>query len=348
MGCTRSRISAGILIAAALAARAAAADTVKLSGRPPFVGVRIVAFREHRLIFRGVSGELLRKPHAEIEWIEADDLPRLGEAEHAAAEGRDPDAAAAYESVLRDAAAEWVGPWAKRRLAAVCDRCGRFDRAVELCLELGGDCRPRRLAPAGSSENAAARTRLKNALTGRNGPLAREMLVDLELYEDRDPRILLHGPATQAADSRPVYGLLSGSAAATAPVIQLAPTAILLESLRAELERGGDATRVLRVLERTLEFTNADAAGPWKLLLGRARIEAGRHAEAFEQLLALANAGGPADEASWALCYAALAAERMGRTDVAVGLYSEVLERDGSPVEARAAAEAGNRRVRKP
>ena len=65
-------------------------DTVKLNDRPAFRNVSISDFRDNLLVFRGVSGEYLKKPLAEVEWLAIDGRPHLTAAERAAATGNWP------------------------------------------------------------------------------------------------------------------------------------------------------------------------------------------------------------------------------------------------------------------
>ncbi|MFQ5805705.1 MAG: tol-pal system YbgF family protein [Phycisphaerae bacterium] len=111
------------------------ADAVVLKGRPPFRNVRIIDFKHGRLVFRGVSKEVLRKPLNEVARFKIDRSPILTGAE-ALAQTNAQESPAAYRRALTKAADPWLRDLIRVRLLEACDRAGRFDEAVALYTEL--------------------------------------------------------------------------------------------------------------------------------------------------------------------------------------------------------------------
>lgn len=174
---------------------AARGDAVKLRSKPAFRNVTVTSFHDGRLVFRGVSRQLLRKSLAEIEWVVLEHAPAFSEAENAAFEGRWDHAIAAYERALPEAKRAWLRYVVQLRMLEACDRGGRFARAVSVYADLvtrkpnaARVVAPRRPAPPGSDENAKARQTLRAAL--RRAPTRvvadrlRQLLFELALYDE--------------------------------------------------------------------------------------------------------------------------------------------------------------------
>ncbi|RMF83387.1 MAG: hypothetical protein D6744_04810, partial [Planctomycetota bacterium] len=178
-----------------LAARAGG-DTVKLTDRPAFEDVVVTGYRNDRLLFRGVSGQTLRKPVTEVEWFTCSQRPLLSDAERHRAVDRG-RAINMYERALREEDdAEWRR-LIRMRLCDTLDEAGLFDRALETYLDLlredvaSQPPRPSRVGRPGSPRNAAAAKLLEAALRDRSlgdRRLAlRRMRLDLLLIDDRSP-----------------------------------------------------------------------------------------------------------------------------------------------------------------
>jgi len=354
---------------------AARADTLKLTNRPAFGNVTITDFRDDRVVFRGVSGQYLRKPAGEVEWLAIDGQAALNQAEQAAAGGDWQTASAGYEDARPTAGKPWLRRLIAVRLAAACDRGGRFDQAVAVYGELlaadpaaAARHAPRRPGPAGSEVNRRARARIEESLaSGPAAPAAaglRTLLLELLLYEDVTPLPeTLGGPAEPSAalsDSQPSDRPQPGSRPTTAPQTagplgilpppdsrpasrpdaappQLPPDSFLLDCVQAALD-GGDPRRAARLVERATPYAAPCDRGPWRLLLGRCRIESGLLDEAVADLRSLADSDSDPALAGRALYYLGLAYERRRQPEVAAALYAEVLERSDAPEQTKALA----------
>jgi tetratricopeptide (TPR) repeat protein len=349
---------AGAILLLLAAAPDVWADTVRLAGKPAFRNVRISDFRAGRVIFRGVSGQYLHKPLEQVVWLEIDELPQLGIAEHAGAAGHWDRAAAAYRLALARADRPWLRDLIRFRLLSTYDRAGRFDEAVGLYAELlegkaAAVLAPRRPGSPGSAVNARARRRLVESLATSDSTAARRhlrtLLLELLLYDGEEVPLelgLAIAPATQPAPARsPILGLPMGRKRhSTRPTVRLSTDSLLLSAARSALDEG-DAERAVELLERGWPYVKRSARGSWRLLLGQARIEAGRYAQAAADLLDLAETAAEPDLAATALYYVGLAHERMEQTDVAGGIYRELLERGDVPERVRADAAAALERL---
>ncbi len=355
------------LLAASLPAPA---DTVKLNGRPPFRKVTVTDFRDGRLVFRGISRQLLRKPLKVVLWVQIDGQPALNRAEQAAAGGDWHVANAAYQEALDAAAAGWLRDLISVRLSRVSERGGRFDGAVRLYLKtlaeqptLAAQCRPRSPGAPGSPANRQARQALM-AFLGDSPPpaavsAARTLLLELLLYDGVEPlpEELRPLESSENATTRPApaadrtpLGILPDDdpAPATTRRAQLPPTlaadSLVLAAARAALHDGNPG-RAERLVDRGLPYVKPGERGPWRIVLGRCRIADGQLVLAADDLLALSADAREQATAPLALYYAGLAHERMGRTDVAQSLYAELLERDNLANEVQTLARAGLARI---
>ncbi len=348
------------------------ADTVKLTGRPEFRGVSVRGYGRDRLTFRGVSGEYLRKPLAQVEWVAIDRLPELTAAESAFAAGDWVKAAGSYENALEDADQRWLRDLIRVRLLTACDRGERFDRAVALFTQLAATDPeaarhhvPRHPASVGSETNGQAMETLEAALAADPSPATvprlRSLLLELALYEDIEPlpAAIVHRTTTRPASaSQPVtdpgdrLGILpEPPEQPTEVVIAAAPLRLpahsfVLDAAQAALG-SGEHRRATRLVERAMPYVARSERGPWLLLLGRCRIEAGRYAEGAADLLDLSLGDSDPAVATLALYYVGLAHERMGQRDIAAKLYRELLERPDAPEDTRAEARQGLERIQR-
>lgn len=349
-------------------AGAAPADTVKLTGRAAFYHVKLVDFRGHRLVFRGVSRQQLRKPLQQVEWLAVAGLPELNEAERAFAAANWQRAAIGYEDALSHTEQPWLRRLIQMRLLAAADRAGRFDRAVDLLLGLlpqgpiPSEYLPRHPGPVGSPVNRAALASLREALgtpssAGTDGVLPR-LHLELSLYEGEPDRGLApKAPPGKGVSSQPAsapvepLGILPGlgdpgaSAPTSAPAAVLTADSFLLSAARQALDTGHHEWAAA-LIRRALPYVHPADAAPYRLVLGRCWIELGRYPQAASELLAVATGSPDARQATAALYYAGLAHERMGRTDVARQMYREALETFGVSPRVEALAREGLRRVR--
>lgn len=336
-------------------------DTVKLAGRPAFRGVAVHGFHAGHVLLRGASGQILRKPLEQVEWLELEGRPEFNAAEQARAAGRMIQAAELYERALSLAGKVWVSELIRWRLLPLADADGRFDRAVELFAEIMATTAARDQAPAprhpgfpGSAMNHAAAASLAAALATAPAPAAgrlRTLALELNLYrgveslpESRPAATVVPPTASQpATTSAPVgiLGLLPGDEApsttrpaASAPDLQLPADTFLLDSVEAALG-AGDHNRASRLIERALPYVTAVDRPKWQILLGRCRIAAGRLAEAASEFLALADRESDPALAAMALYYVGVAHEQMGLADVASRVYRELLERRTVPDRVR-------------
>jgi tetratricopeptide (TPR) repeat protein len=351
------------------------ADTVWLTGRPAFRNVEVRDFRADRLIFRGVSGELLAKPLADVERIALDDVPALTEAERTRAARRADDAVVAYEQALPVLRQRWQSLLARARLADLLDHPTKFDRAVARFLELADAepetarlHRPRHPGEPGSAVNRHAREAIQEALThAQAGSITvhlRTLLLELCLHDDVEPLpyaifgkgAVQEGPASRpAAPAQGPVGLLSdagetptatGPAETEAVVTRLGSKSLLLETLPARAG-AGHAAWAARVVERAWPYVSEEARPAWRMVRGRVWIAAGRAAEAAADLLELAERDGDRARAARALYYVALAHEQMERPDVAERLYRQLLDRPDLPADVGADVRTGLARVRR-
>lgn len=341
------------------------ADTVKLKGKPAFRNVHITSFQNGRLEFKGVSRQHLRKPLAQIEWVEADRVAALGRAERARAAEQWAAAIQPYRQALDEVREPGLAEFVRLRLLECCDRGGFFDEAVALYVELvrhnatlASEHTPRHPGRPGSAVNRAARRQLEATLALTRSATAasrwRNLLLEIALYEEAqdwpvalaEAGKLADDPAGPTPASQPAK--IPPSSAPTPPYaitpLRLPADSFVLTAAREALATG-DTPRALRLLERSLPYVDPAESGPWRLLLGRCRIELGRYARAAADLVQLTETDPDPAQAAQALYYVGLAHERMGRPEVAARLYRELLARENLPAEVRTKTQAGLRRV---
>ncbi len=341
------------------------ADTVKLKGKPAFRNVYITSFRNSRLEFKGVSRQHLRKPLAQVEWVEVDRVAALGRAERARAVEQWAAAIRPYRQALEEIREPGLAQFARLRLLECCDRGGFFDEAVALYVELlrhdatcASEYTPRHPGRPGSAMNRAARRQLEAALALTRSATAagrwRNLLLEIALYEEAEDRPVALAeagklgadPAGPTPASQPAK--IPSSSAPTPPYaitpLRLPADSFVLTAAREALATG-DTPRALRLLERSLVYVDPAESGPWRLLLGRCRIELGQYAQAAADLVQLAETEPDPARAAQALYYVGLAHERMGRPELAAKLYRELLARENLPTQVRTKTQAGLRRV---
>ncbi|GMU81894.1 MAG: hypothetical protein AMXMBFR47_17650 [Planctomycetota bacterium] len=314
------------------------ADTVKLTGRPAFENVRILDFRAGRLQFRGVSGEVLRKPLSEIEWLAADAAPELSEGERLRAR-REPAAALdRYRVCARKS--DWTGAVALRRQIDCAGSVGKTDVAVDglfRLLELEPEFEPHLarigLGEVGSAANGAALKRLRTSNLRGN-----DRLIGLRLE-----LTILESPDTVGSDFRAPAGADSaGDGAGNGDDRLFARSRVRLggqylpcdghlrTALRALAESGKAGDARVRY-EAARPFVAADCAAGWNLLDARLLIDEGRAAEAADRLVTLRTAGGDAEIEAEIAYSLGLAHERLGQTVLAAELYRELAAREQTP-----------------
>ncbi len=339
------------------------ADTVKLRGKPAFHNVQIRGLRDGKLIFRGVSRETLRKPVAQIEWLAITGCPRLNQAEQAAYRGAWVTACADYEYVLQATDVPWVRQWAQRRLVIGYDGLGQFDLAVEQYSALLADgaghatVSPGRPSARGSVQNRRAIELLSEQQhSGSLAKPSRELLLQLLIFEDVTPDILVRRrephPESQpkSPDEVPSLGILPPATAPAIPPAQprvrtyLPADTFLLAAVDDALAED-NATRAGRLVNSSLPFVSPADEPRWRFRQARVWLENGRHAEAGAALLDVHDQLSPASRA-WALYYVGLAHERMGRNDVALRYYQDLIADDGGSADVQRAARAGLDRLR--
>lgn len=345
----------------------ARADTVELVGKPPFEGVEVVGFRAGRLHFRGQSGETLRKPLGQVARIEIERLPDLGAAETC----KDPATALArYEIAALQADRPWLRVLVRARMIAARDRGGDFEGAIRDYVALvrdgvltDGAAAPRHPAAVGSAINDRARNLLQSAADRLDSQDAQTVLFrltlelflfdELELPPDFGP---MQAATTSQPASRPATSAPSGPGGPKrlfggggAPVNAIHPVRLSSDSLvvaeaRAALT-GGHAARAVRLLEPAVPFFDAATRWEIRLLLARARLEAGELARAAGDLLALTAADAPAAVAAPAFYSLALAEERMQRPDLARQHYAAAGAHAAADAQLTADAQAALRRL---
>lgn len=358
-------LALGVLLTLSVPARP---DTVKLTARPAFDNVIVSDFSRGRLVFRGISGQILRKPLAQIEFVRIPGHPDLFDAELAAVAGNWPLALERYAAARATDPPAWLRRYILAREVRAADAAGAFDRAIEAYLALGvagaaeaGVSPPARPGPPGSPANQRALALLQDA---GSDPAIRTLLLQLLILEnvtiDRRqwPPIQPAEPATTApaepqrrppSADRPV-GLLPPltPASAPAPAATSAPVRIpadsFLLSVAAEWAEHAPA-RGQRLVEAALPYVPLQERAPWRIVLARCRLATDGADVAASDLLALAASESDPAVAAAALYYAGLAHERLGRNDVARTLYAEAAERPAAPAELREQARAAMQRL---
>ncbi len=344
-----------------LAAPPTLSDTVKLTNRSPFEDVQLTFFGQNAIIFRGVSGEHLRKPLDEIEWLAIDDAAAFSRAEQALHRGAYEAAADDYRSALAPADTPWLRRLIRVRLVASLDRAGRFAEAVDAFIELARETpsaarrhTPQRPDRPGSARNRAALGAVERALADESlSEAARaaleELTLALRLHEglkvetgaagvqspyvpDRRPEERPLGilpPADGEPETRPSTQPAAGTGLGSDSLVYHAAA------------QGCDTPRAdwaAELLSRALPHVAAEDRDAYRLLWGRCRINAGEAAAAAADLLELAeDAAHPAVRA-WASFHVGRAHEKLRRPDIARRVYEELVDQMDVPAEVRTRA----------
>ena len=357
-----------VLCAILLATQPARADTVILHGKQPFRNVEVCGFEDGKLEFRGVSRETLRKPLEQVARIQLTAKPMLSNAEHLLT--RDAAAACtAYELVLADCDQAWLSDFVRGRLVGTYDKTGRFSDAVEAYVgvvrrhpRLAEPLAPANVAPRGSNANLLSIKSLRSfwhdSAAADRPEAVRRLYLELLIIEDVSPVPADLCPAE--TDAEPVTGdvppaqtedlppLLFGDSgphdqdrprdrSATQPSRKapvLAGDSIALKTARKLLAQGKYAAAG-RIIERLRPYLDPEAGRAATILLARCRIEAGEPAAAADDLLKLAESADSRSLAAEALYYVAFAHERLDRVDVALDIYSQLLDREDLRAEVR-------------
>jgi tetratricopeptide (TPR) repeat protein len=199
------------------------ADVIEVKGRPAIVGAVIVALHEGKLVFRLPTGREAARPIEDVYYLQIEDWGLFNLAEKQQREGELRQAVRAYEKELEkwpeaQAAPQGDGPagpdrldrplLVRCRLLQVHDALGRFDRAVDLYLEVVErmpaaleSLRPDTPPAAGSTFLEAGLAKVNEAID-RHG----EDPIGVSLLRWRDAWPGQHGSETDAtatAASRP-------------------------------------------------------------------------------------------------------------------------------------------------
>lgn len=339
------------------------ADLVKLFDKPAFRKVQISDIRDGRIIFRGISGQTLSKPLAQVEWIEVDALPPLGAAEQARLAGRGGEAVSNYRRVLESARFPWLRGYVRFRLVAAAEAAGRYDEAVAgwLGLIADGETRPpppRLAGRPGSPENARAIELLENAVRAPGKPETRQLvtllLLEVSLLEGVEPLPAGLEPrlATQAIWAKVPWatelaergGGAAGRASLLLPDDEPVADAIFLPPGSPVLSAGvqmlatNRAADAARMLSRALPFVRSGESRAWRTALARALIEAGQLDRAVATLTAQSGAEAGSEPNAESLYYLGLAQQRAGKAGAARDAYGRALAEAGLPADLAAAA----------
>lgn len=368
------------LLAAAILAGSSAGDSdeVKLREKAVFQDVHIVRLTGGKLVFRGISGQLLRKPFEQVEWFTLSDNPGLTAAEHLAARGQWDEAIPRYLSALRETPTDWIQTWIRQRLICVYDQAGAFDKAVEqyvlACQSASTQALPappRNPGPAATPTTTLARKYLisesSQARTGAVREALRGLLLELVLFDDVEPipsvlaipadvlsdRAREPGAASKPARPRARYGLLPQSASRS-DLPRLPSDTFLLRAVQETLDLAdlnpdeadraalALADRRLNGAEPFLSESDRDRAA---LLSARRKSLAGQHAAAADELLRLSQRSAQDGLRCAALYHAGLAHERMGQPALARDLYLQAAATPGCAESTRIATAAAAKRL---
>jgi tetratricopeptide (TPR) repeat protein len=340
-----------------------AADTVKLREKPPFRKVQINDMRDGRIVFRGVSGQTLRKPLEQVEWIEIDAIPSLGAAEQARLAAKADEALSAYRRVLETPAFPWLRGYVRFRLVAAAENAGRFDDAITGWLSLANEGNapplPRKPGPRGGEANVLAIAKLTQAVSAPGRPEIRQrlqvLLLEVALLEGIEPLPagLESRLAAQAVWARVPWAsdlaergagaagrsslLLPDDEPAADSIFLLSDTGLLTTGTQLlEINKVDDA---VQLLSRSLPFVRSGESRPWRIALGRALIEKGEFDRAIEVLTEQSGSepgSGPNGESAY---YAGLAHQKAGRTAAAREAYGDAVKDTELPAELRLSAQ---------
>lgn len=339
------------------------ADTITLSGKPPFEGVTLIGMAHGRIAFRGLSGETIRRPIAMVESIAVDRLPPLATAEQAAGQKNWDAAIPAYQAALSAAPDPWLRDLVRLRLYYAAESAAHAELSCSIYIELtkspqtnGPTAPPACLAAAGMTDLRKAQQLVADAIVSKDGtafirdqlrPLAVELLLLTEGDIPREwcPTASTIPTSRPAATSSPETEdapppLMFGDKSPTKhspPTTQF--TSVRLRAGSPVLERARrliatDPDQAARLLDRVEQFLDESDLPAARLLLAKAHLP-GDPARAADELLGVATAEADRARQADALYYVGLAHERLDRPDVAAQVYRELLERDDLPTELR-------------
>ena len=346
----------------------APADTVTLVGRPPFEHVSIIDFRNGDLVFRGISRETLRKPLSEVSRLAIDTLPELSAAEQAAEAGLWRPAIESYDAALTSARTDWQRLLIRVRRIDAFDHTEDIARAARECIEiaalqpeLAARHRPSRAAPSGSPANALALAELTEAASAGTPPVRAALLplvVELCLIDDRPIPDGVSGPRSSAANEPTATASAPGERGRLPPrlfgdrparraaqvEVAIADFSLVLAEAERRVNAGRPASAAA-LLQRGRPFVHESLAPRWTRALTRAWIESGECAAAADLLLRELEAGRAGEEEAGFRYDVGFAHERMGRSDVAVHWYRQVLAMSAAPADVRAQAREALARI---
>ncbi len=333
-------VSAGVMLAAGPTARGDQLVVRKIS----YPGVKIVAFSEGKLQYRGPGGDLRKAELADVDLIVAErgeSFSDFNQAERHFAGGEWENAIVRYRRTLRLSSDFWTDLITARLLIA-CRRAGRQDEAVTHFVRL--------LRAAGQGPQVAAGLfpfatgklpaesfsraleQLDSAAEEISDPSARSLLVlarfDL-LRAQGDPRAAAAAPAVAALDLPP-------------PLRLEGFYSLIFQALADVLSSAGDAA-ALGQLDRAIRDCPRSSLPDFLLLKGRTLMKAAQSSEdvmraSWPFLRIVAHL--PSDpRAAEALYETALAMDRLNRRDQALQLLHECLAHPRVSAAVRTAAE---------
>ncbi|MHC4442215.1 MAG: tetratricopeptide repeat protein [Planctomycetota bacterium] len=232
------------------------ADVLAVKGRTPTVGVKLIQLKNGKLHYRSRHKRLLSRPIEQIEYLQIAGWPLFNLAEKQQRDKHFRQAINSYEKVLTELSdSDRSGRLDRKllvqcRLLRACDLQGRFDRAVELYLEIierSPQCletlRPVKLPATGSMFFKSARPLLEAAI-GRhpNDNVGASLRAWLNTW-----------PQQQITDRPPATENLP-----TAPVAESGPILRVREALP-EIQRQIEAGQFERALIQIKTLNNMSA-----------------------------------------------------------------------------------------
>lgn len=310
--------------------------------------VQITDYREGRVTFRGISGEYLRKPLRNVEWLAIERSPSLTLAERFARHGDFDAAWVEFNRAAAEAGEGWVRDLILARQYQTAERNQRLDRAVDALIRLVRD-NPRGIvgvcrgpATQGLETTARAIDRLVHARDGNRGlaenPALNEWLLALLLFEGREvpadfaPASIAAAPhaaddssaSDSAGETPPLFAAPVARRGAGSPRVRLSEGSWLLDAATSLLE-AGRADECARIADAARAFVGQAGLAPWRVVRARARMELGDPAWAAQELIGIAESAPSRSMRAEALYHAGLAHEKLGRPEVAARLYAELL-----------------------
>lgn len=198
------------------------ADVVSTVGKPPAIGVRVTGFRDGQLEYRLSTDREASNPIEEIDYLQISNWPLFNLAEKQQRDGHMRQAAVSYERLLKQLAEPKPGELDRRqlvrcRLMRSLDQQGRFDRAVEVYLDiveqmpsLAERLHPVRFPAAGSTFLQAA-ARLVDEAIRRHGD--DEIARSLARWRDSWPAAETKPSATSGPAATQPAGMVTASIA---------------------------------------------------------------------------------------------------------------------------------------